>query len=355
MLRHRRGCAAAHKLKNTVVFKMSRLHWESLSPLPDALGFAGMFGGASADAILCAGGANFSDRPMSEGGKRVWHDDVFAFDEGLGWRKVGRLPAPRGYGVSGSWRGAIAMVGGNDGVRAAAEGWLLRWNGDRLDCEELPSLPLPVTGACGTVVGDQLMVAGGQTELDGTAALARCFSCNLAAPRRSWTELPWPEGAPGRVLAVAGASDGWFYFFSGAALSADANQKPVRRYLTDAWRYREAVGWERLPEMPRPTAAAPSPALAVCEGELIVAGGIWAEYLAAAEAAKEYPGFSREFLIYSAAARQWRAEPCPAPLRESPGRLVAPAFPWRGGWAIVTGEVRPGFRTVAAEKWTVGR
>ena len=63
------------------------------------------------------------------------------------------------------------------------------------------------------------------------------------------------------MLSVAGACDGSFYLFSGAELHAGADGKPVRRYLTDAYVFKPGMGWEKLPDMPRPAVAAPSPAL----------------------------------------------------------------------------------------------
>ena len=329
---------------------MNSLRCEALPPLPDPLGFAGMFGGISHGTVLCAGGANFSDTPMAKGGTRVWHDDVYALPEGGAWRIVGKIPAPRGYGVSGSWRGSVAMVGGNDGKRAVADGCLVRWDGKSLHCERLPDLPVPITGACGTVVGDDLIVAGGQSVFDGPSALARCFACNLAASSRTWRELPWPEGAPGRVLAVAGTDGRSFYLFTGAALSADSSGKPQRRYLTDAWRFHSDTGWECLADLPRPAAAGPAavPWLAKAH-EFVLVGGIWAEYLAAADKKPVYPGFSRDVLVYSPRENRWRSEP---PLdSDVPGRLVAPCMELNGDWIIATGEIRPGHRTVAVERW----
>ena len=51
--------------------------WGTLPRLPDRHGLAGAFAGVSADTLLVAGGANFPDAPLAEGGKKVWHDTVY--------------------------------------------------------------------------------------------------------------------------------------------------------------------------------------------------------------------------------------------------------------------------------------
>lgn len=324
-----------------------------LPELPDPHGFAGMFGGVASGALLCAGGANFSARPLAQGGKRVWHDRIFALEDPEGpWGVVGRLPRPLGYGVSGTWRDAVVIAGGMDADGHRSEAWLLRRAGGAVVIEALPDLPIATANPCGAVVGDQLYVAGGQGAIDSTPALARAFVCDLAAAQRRWLEIPWPEEAPGRILAVAGAADDAFHLFSGAALLKDVAGKVVRTYLTDAWRYRPGQGWNRLPDLPRPAAAAPNPAWRRGPGEWAILGGIWPEYLAAAEAAPVHPGFSGEVLTYSERTQAWRAEPWGAGVGGVRPRLVAPAVPWRGGLAVVSGEIAPGFRTPGVEWWT---
>ncbi|MCC6681678.1 MAG: sodium:solute symporter, partial [Phycisphaeraceae bacterium] len=55
------------------------LQWNSLPPLPDAIGVAGPVVGVHNDALIVGGGANF---PTAEGqsiwdASKVWHDDVY--------------------------------------------------------------------------------------------------------------------------------------------------------------------------------------------------------------------------------------------------------------------------------------
>ena len=92
-----------------------------LPEVPDRHGFAGAFAGISNGHLLAGGGANFPDGVMPwDGGKKVWHDRVFALDlraRDAGWREVGKLPAPNGYGVSLTVPEGVLIIGGGNATR----------------------------------------------------------------------------------------------------------------------------------------------------------------------------------------------------------------------------------------------
>lgn len=322
----------------------------ALAALPDLHGFAGMFAGVSGGALLCAGGANFPDKPLSEGGVKVWQDRVFALvaPEGA-WREVGRLPKPNGYGVAATWRDAVVLAGGGDAQANFRQACLMRWDGAQLSFEALPSLPVATANGCGTVVDDTLYVAGGQETPAATSTLKRCFALDLAAPpaQRQWREIPWPADAPGRILAVAGAHEDWFYLFSGTDLHPDASGRAERHYLTDAWRYRPANGWQRLADLPHAVAAAPSPAMSADGAHLVIAGGVSPEFLATVPANAPHPGFPRELLVYQVTTDKWISRPEPATVETHPvpSRVTASLVAWRNFFVVPSGEVAPGVRT----------
>lgn len=315
----------------------------SLAPLPDTHGFAGMFAGVSGGALLCAGGANFPGKPLAQGGAKIWSDQVFVLPDPAGpWRVAGRLPRANGYGVSATWRDAVVIAGGGDAQENFRTVSLMRWDGAGISSTALPDLPVPVANACGTVVDDVLYVAGGQTTPSATSTLSRCFALNLAAPDGLWREIPWPAGQPGRILAVAAAHEGWFYLFSGADLFPNAQGQPERHYLTDAWRYRPDAGWQRLADLPHAVAAAPSPAMSDGGTHLLIAGGVSPEFLAVLPKHGPHPGFSRELLCYDTASNAWFAVTPPG---GPPPRVTAPLARWQNRWVIPSGEVAPGIRT----------
>ncbi len=325
----------------------------ALPGLPDANGFAGMYAGQSNGVLLCAGGSNFPERPLADGGKKIWHDGVFALSSpSAPWSLVGHLPRRAGYGASGTWRDAVVCAGGGDETENFADAWLLRWNGTMLSTERLPKLPFVSANCCGAVVGSLFFVCGGQARPDAVTTLRDCAVLDLSRPADGWMEIPWPVSAPGRILAVTASHDGWFYVFSGADLVGDG-ALARRRYLTDAWRYRALSGWERLPDLPRSVAAAPSPAAVAAGGRLVILGGVSPGFLSSIPAGGPHPGFSREQLRYDIALRRWEVEAGDDLPEFAPARVTAPSARWRNLYVVPSGEIRPGVRTPSVESYLV--
>lgn len=305
-----------------------------------------MFAGVSGGALVCAGGANFPEKPLAEGGRKVWHDRIFALSHPDGsWREIGRLAGACGYGVSATWRDSVVLAGGCDAQAHSAACLTMQWDGTHLAFRPLPSLPCPIANACGALVDDTLIVAGGQETPTSTTALARCFALNLGAPEPAWKEIPWPAAAPARIFAVAAAEAGAFYLFSGAELIPQARGGAERRYLNDAWSFHPDRGWRRLADLPHAVVAAPSPAMATTAGTFLIAGGVWPEYLSALPKDAPHPGFSRDLLRYDVAADRWTELSAPMVTNAAPARVTAPLAAWQDHFVIPSGEVAPGIRT----------
>ncbi len=320
-----------------------RVHTFALfAALPDRHGFAGAFAGVAGGQLLVAGGANFPDKKPWEGGKKVWHDTVFALNEPHGrWRVAGRLPRPLAYGVSVSTAEGVVCVGGSDAERHHAETFLLQFHNGGLAVKELPTLPFPVAYGAGALLDGTVFVFGGSDQPGEKSALNRLLAFDLNAASPQWREL---EPCPGkaRVLPVAAALDGAFYVAGGAALE-EMNGKVARVYLRDAWSYRPGAGWKRLADLPKPVAAAPSPAPAGLHEFHVLAGDDGS--LAGFQPVEKHPGFPDSHLTYDTRRDEWRVSGrVPAP------RATLPSALWRGRWVMPSGEVRPGVRS--PEVWT---
>ncbi len=59
-------------LLTTNLMAESPMTGKQLPNLPDKHGWAGMYAGVSQDTLIVAVGANFPDRPLIEGGTKVW-------------------------------------------------------------------------------------------------------------------------------------------------------------------------------------------------------------------------------------------------------------------------------------------
>ena len=301
---------------------------------------AGAFAGVSGGALLVMGGANFPDRMPWEGGAKVWHDEIYvlASPEGA-WTTVGKLPRPLAYGVSIQTDEGVLCIGGNDASRCYADVFLVTWDGQAPRVRPFPSLPVPLANACGASAGVTVFVAGGETEPNAVRCSTGFFSMTMNAKRPYWRKLsPCPGEA--RTLAVAASAQGRFLLMGGVALSAGQDGKPVRRYLNTACCFEaSAQEWRALPDMPRPAAAAPTPAPVLMDSQVLVLGGDDGSR-AGFQPLSDHPGFPGTVLAYDLLAGAWSSlKAVPAP------RATLPAVAWRGRIVLPSGEVRPGVRS----------
>jgi N-acetylneuraminic acid mutarotase len=319
--------------------------WRQLPALPDREGFAGAFAGVSGGALIVAGGANFPDKKPWEGGKKVWYDQIFVLDRPDGeWKAAGTLGKRLAYGVSLSYRDSVICVGGSDADRHHADAFHLQWTNGQIDSTPLPPLPRPIANAWGAIIADHLYIAGGQASPDARAALDTLYTLDLSAADAKWRACdPCPGG--GRILAVAAAMDGDFYVVGGAALIADDAGKVTRRYRNDAWRFRPGSGWMRLPDLPHPVVAAPSPAPDERRAFFILGGDDGTQV--GVTPPLGHTGFSRKILRFDVAANRWEiAGKLPAP------RVTTPCIRWNDLWVIPSGEAFPGVRS--PQVWGIG-
>jgi N-acetylneuraminate epimerase len=325
-------------------FNPSKLQWRQAPAVPDACGVAAPFAGLHGSTLLVGGGANFPDRMPWDGGRKVWYDRVWALDRIDGtWRDAGRLTRPLGYGVSISTSDGVICIGGSDVERHYADVFCLTWRDNKLEKKRLPPLPRPVANACGAMLDQTIYVAGGLESPNATSTLTTFFALELADPTPQWKELAaWP--GPSRMLAVAAVQDGSFFLVSGTDLSADAEGKPQRRYLTDAYRYQPQVGWKRIADVPHPLVAAPSPAPTVGPSQFLIISGDDGSKVG--QPPQKHPGFSDRVLAYDTLTNLWSdVGTTPAP------RVTAPTVKWGNQWLIVSGEQRPGVRS--PEVWSL--
>jgi N-acetylneuraminic acid mutarotase len=320
------------------------LGWYQLPSLPNPIGFAAPFAGTSGGALIIAGGANFPTAMPWEGGQKVWSDLIFILPKPQGhWLTGFKLPRSLAYGVSTSTPEGVLCAGGSDAHQHFRDVFLLSWKNGKIEIKNYPPLPLPMANGCGALVGNTFYLAGGIEKPEATNALHTFWSIDISARNPAWRELdPWP--GPGRMLAVAGASDGAFFLFSGVQLSGDSAGKPARRYLKDAYRFTPREGWKRISDLPRAAVGAPSPAIRRVSQLLIVSGddGTQVNF----EPKSRHPGFPKDVLAYDLSTEEWNR------LGDSPlSRATAPVVEWNGMAVIPSGETRPGCRT--PEVWAL--
>jgi len=319
------------------------LKWTKLPNLPDKEGFASMFAGVQNGILIVAGGANFPDKRPWEGGTKIWYDTVFALEKPDGaWKTIGKLPRPLGYGVTVSTKDGLICIGGSDASGHHADVFKLSWTKGKLSTTSLPPLPKPCANMCGALLGNTIYIAGGIETPTVTTALKTFWALDLNNLKAGWHELaPWP--GPARMLATAGVQDGSFFLFSGAGLKADAEGKPAREWLRDAYRYTPGKGWQRIADLPRVSVAAPSPAPAIGKSQLLVMGGDDGAQLNATPT--EHKGFPSDVLAYDIKQDIWTvAGQLPF------SKVTVPVAEWHGKFIVISGEKQPGIRS--PEVWS---
>lgn len=318
--------------------------WTSRPGYPLAPGMAGAIAGAHRGVIIAAGGANFPDKMPWDGGKKVYHDEIFVIGPGdAAWRSAGRLPEKRAYAASVSTPGGVLVIGGENADTIFADTLLLAWDGVGVSVTPGPALPAPRTGAVAALLDGSVFLAGGYAP--GVVRESTGDFLRLDGRRRDagWEPLPtWP--GPTRAQAVMAALDGAIYLISGLEMTTDAAGKPKPVYLGDAYRFR-AARWERLPDPLWTAIAAPTPA-PVQAGQVFVLGGVDGRLVGKVPRDTRVPD---HVMVFDVAAHAWR---------ELPGRwpdpvVTAPAVEMGGDWWIVSGETMAGVRTTSVSSWKI--
>ena len=255
--------------------------WTQMPLLPDELGVAGPFVGIHNDALIVAGGANFTDgvpwHPTPNGGQsfKKYHDTIYLLprlEDGTygDWITVQRrLPETRAYGVSLSTSQGLLCIGGESAQQAidqetgetssikhlTADAFVLSYRRESDDLVvhqewpvrigelttglTIPDLPVAVTNACGAVVGDYAYVAGGDSGEGGSHHFWRLSLQPNATDEWRWEQLPAWDGPP-RQLAIGIEQAGSFFLFSGRSVLESEGY----RLHTDAWRF-DPAAYER--------------------------------------------------------------------------------------------------------------
>lgn len=320
--------------------------WLELPNIPDEEGFAGSYAGVSHKVLLVAGGANFPEKPFWEGGAKMWHDTIYALSSPEGeWVVAGKLPYPYAYGASASIQEGLVCIGGCDKEGHRPDVFHVEYVAGELCLTEWAPLPVPLAYMTAVVLGDRLYVFGGcqaPGEQDASNAL---YSLDINAPLTGWVEEA-PLPGRGRFLYEMGVYEERFFVVGGIGLKVNEEGKIVRELLTETWSYSVAEGWTALAApLPRPCAAAPSPAPVDRDGNMYLVGGDDGS-LAGFSPIAEHPGFPSQCLAFNNESGTWEE------LGEVlASRAVLPCCRWGKLWVMVNGEMRPGKRS--NEVWAI--
>lgn len=161
-------CSVNVEAQNMICDKM-KTSIKSYPALPIKGGLSAPFAGISNNVLIVAGGSNFPDVPVADGGKKRYYSDIFALklgDADAKWQPCGDLSAPIAYGASVSTDYGIVFIGGNNAEKSFSDVLLLTW--DKQKCtvvkRALPSLPLSVDNSYAAYLDGKIYLAGGMMD-----------------------------------------------------------------------------------------------------------------------------------------------------------------------------------------------
>ncbi|SHM84793.1 cyclically-permuted mutarotase family protein [Chitinophaga jiangningensis] len=363
---------------------VNRISWSEAAVLPVAEGralqpgVAGAFAGIAGNHLLVAGGANFPEAMPWEGGKKVYHREIYVLareNNQFSWNaaKAHYLPEPVAYGASVTLPQGVLCIGGETIAGLTATVYLLQWNND-VQLLPYPDLPVPTANAAAAVLGTQVYVAGGETAAGPTAAV---WMMDMAAAKPTWIPVA-PLPSVRSHLQLVTQSNGEYpclYAIGGRAATATGISTlsgAVYRYTPKSGKWTDGShisdGKSRMNW---------SAGTAVPYGStyILLTGGDDGELFhrieslnAAIKAAanteeKEkitqeklallhsHPGFNKNILLYNTATDVWTK------LSELsfPTAVTTTAVKWNDDIIISSGEIKPGTRTIAVYRGVVSK
>ena len=310
-----------------------------LKAIPDAAyakGVSAPFCGAIQDVLVVAGGANFPDRSLLEGGaKRVYADIWAKAPHGRRWVHAGVLPDSTAYGATFAVDSALVLAGGNICGAPTDRVYELRLRYGKAVLRTLPQLPMPMEQCGWTRDGDRLYLVGGI----GTTGVYACTVGEYVWSKVA--DLPEPLVQP-----VAFASDGKLFVWGGF--------NPETLAVSDRGRCLDDALWRETAAIPDGGTFVGAAGATLPDGRLVVVGGVNRAIFARAlhntpedripylsKEPAEYQ-FRQDVFAFDPEAETWETlDTVPACALAGPGLAVRPD----GGLYVAGGELKPGVRS----------
>ena len=223
---------------------------KTLPPIPDAAyakGVSAPFCGVLDGTLIVAGGANFPEKSLLEGGPKRVYKDIWAL-KADGWERIGELPDSTAYGATFSLPGRLILAGGSVCGTTTDKVYELSADGLR----QMDALPFPVEQAGAAILDDVLYLAGGSSVLEFRDG--------------EWEEIaPLPEPL---TQPVAYARDGKLFVWGG--FNPGSLLAPSEGFCLDL----ETLEWADAPAIPDGGTFTGATGAVLQDGRLIVVGGV---------------------------------------------------------------------------------
>lgn len=247
--------------------KVPDIQWKSAAQLPAmsstsyARGVAGGAAGITDDLFIFAGGANFPGEMPWNGGKKKYYDDIWLFSRSgnslVPVLKKFSLPYAMAYGASCTTPYGLVILGGETENGLIEKALMVKYVGDSIDIDTLPSLPFAVANGTALCEGHFIYYAGGETTSGVSAALLRLDLKNI---NEGWKELsPLPHPVSHFVLTIQHTQKGKRLFAMGGRKK---NNGIPSDFYAESFQYNiDSDRWSRISSIPVPLAAGTSAAV----------------------------------------------------------------------------------------------
>lgn len=370
------------------------LNWHSEKLIPDEIGFNGSFTGIHNNALIIAGGANFPNEPVWNGGSKKFYDTILVLTKnGNDTEWVSnintKLPRPLAYGVSINTSKGVLCIGGENEDGVYDNVFLLKWNETegKIEIEELPAMPIALSYMGGGLVGDLVYIIGGAETKGGPSTnnfLTFSLNPTLTKAHNVWEIHDSFPGKSRLLPVVVGQSNGHqdcLYVFSGT--SYNPGTEVTHQMLDDVYQF-DPFKNKWIQKNPIPNNGTPgvsggfiaaAPAIKKGDSHILIFGGAGgsnqrlkeklqiekrikeiqkvdstSQKLAALKSLEKEiiksTSFSKTIWAYHTITDTWSKR------GELPGKsqVVTKALEWDNDIYIPGGEIQPGVRTTEIKK-----
>lgn len=344
-------------------FAEHRISWEAVGALPAQksydknIGTAGLLQGMIDDYVIVGGGANFPIKPLTEGGSKVTHKDIYLLKEsknGLKLLEQIQWNTPIGYGASVSTGKEIYYLGGSPEAAHNKDVLKVSVKNGKMKIEKVAELTHGFENGVATYQNGKIYYGVGKIEHEeGKLKNSnRFFVLDLKTGENK--ELAAFPGEA-RQQTVGQVLSGKFYVFSGGS-----SVSYIDGYAYDF----EKNVWEKVADVVvngEKILLLGANSVKISEDEMLVIGGfnhdLWneasdklsnlkdkelADYKAQYFGKEPFRyGWNRKILVFNAKENRWRSigevpfdAPCGAALLKHGNILYS-----------INGEIKPGVRT----------
>lgn len=350
-------------LCSVVAMAGNRMTWEYVGSLPAQKGYeknigaAGLLQGQIGNYLVVGGGANFPEKPLTEGGKKVTHKDVYLLEEvGNELKVIDQMQweYPFGYGASVTVGDSIYYLGGSADLANSKNILKVSIQDKKLHIEKVGELAKGFENGVAAYQNGKIYYGVGKFENgEGKLANSNAFYVYDIATRENKELAAFPGEA--RQQTVGQILNGKFYVFSGGS-----SVSYVDGYAYDFHKNT----WEKVADVlvdGKKISLLGANSVKLSDSEMLVIGGfnydLWNEAneklsSLKEEALEEYKaqyfgkepfryGWNNKVLVFNAKTNAWKSIgelPFDAPCGEAllkKGKFVY----------SINGEIKPGVRT----------